>query len=74
MPVVGKWLLRNIIFFPEQRKHLQVKFSSSFIKSYYQSGREIPSTILVSSPVGEAELLEHWLADLKGSKVEIQVS
>jgi excinuclease ABC subunit C len=45
---------------------------SSFIKSYYQSGREIPSTILVSSPVGEAELLEHWLADLKGSKVEIR--
>lgn len=45
---------------------------ASFIKSYYQNGREIPSAILVSSPVAEAELLEHWLADLKGSKVGIR--
>ena len=45
---------------------------SSFIKRYYQGGREIPSAILVSSPVEEAALLADWLGDIKGSKVEIR--
>lgn len=45
---------------------------SSFIKRYYQGGREIASTILVSSPVEEATLLAVWLGDMKGSKVEIR--
>lgn len=45
---------------------------SSFIKRYYQGGREIPATILVSSPVEDAALLAVWLGEMKGSKVEIR--
>ncbi len=45
---------------------------SSFIKRYYQGGREIPGMILVSSPVEDGELLADWLGKMKGSKVEIR--
>ena len=45
---------------------------SSFIKRYYQGGREIPATILVSSPAEDADLLAAWLGEMKGSKVEIR--
>lgn len=45
---------------------------SSFIKRYYQGGREIPSTILTSAELDEAELLASWLTDQRGSKVKIR--
>lgn len=45
---------------------------SSFIKRYYQGGREIPATILVSSPAEDTDLLAAWLGEMKGSKVEIR--
>lgn len=45
---------------------------ASFIKRYYQGGREIPKTILVSSPVQEGDLLALWLGEKRGSKVEIR--
>lgn len=45
---------------------------SSFIKRYYQEGREIPAEILVSSPLEEAELLANWLSDKRGAKVKLR--
>lgn len=45
---------------------------SSFIKRYYHKGREIPSAILTSAQVDEAELLATWLTDQKGKRVKIR--
>jgi excinuclease ABC subunit C len=44
---------------------------ASFIKQYYHAGREIPSALLVSSPLPESELLGKWLGGLRGRKVQI---
>jgi len=68
----GKVVAQEHYFLSSAEETPAGEILASFIKSYYQSGREIPAAILVSSPVEEAELLEHWLADLKGSKVEIR--
>ncbi len=43
----------------------------SFIKQYYHAGREIPSTLLVSSPLPESDLLSEWLSRLRGKKAQI---
>jgi excinuclease ABC subunit C len=45
---------------------------SSFIKRYYQRGREIPSAILTSAQVDEADLLASWLTGQKGRQVKIR--
>ncbi|MDN5376591.1 MAG: excinuclease subunit [Thermacetogenium sp.] len=45
---------------------------ASFIKRYYQGGREIPKAVLVSSPLPEGELLAGWLGEKRGSKVEVR--
>lgn len=45
---------------------------SSFIKRYYQEGREIPAAVLVSAPIEEADLLSSWLSDKRGARVQIR--
>ncbi|HHW41038.1 MAG TPA: excinuclease ABC subunit UvrC [Syntrophomonadaceae bacterium] len=44
----------------------------SFMKQYYNPGRDIPATVLVSHPLPEANLLAEWLRRLRGGKVEIR--
>ncbi len=46
---------------------------SAFIKQYYSDNTMIPREILVESEPAEAELLEDWLAKLRGSTVKITV-
>lgn len=46
---------------------------ASFIKQYYQSGRDIPAKILVSALIPEEGVLSQWLRMQRGGKVEILV-
>ena len=46
---------------------------SSFLHQYYREGKFIPEQILLPKGVPEQNLLEQWLADLRGKKVQILV-
>jgi len=46
---------------------------SSFLHQYYREGKFIPEQILLPKGVLEQNLLEQWLADLRGKKVQILV-
>lgn len=45
----------------------------AFIQQYYGFNRHIPKQILLNEPIGDTELLEEWLSDLRGNKVYIKV-
>lgn len=44
---------------------------SSFIKQYYRQDRFIPEEILIPGPIHEKNLMEGWLTELKGKKVQL---
>lgn len=44
---------------------------SSFIKQYYRQDRFIPEEILIPGPIPEKNLMEGWLTELKGKKVQL---
>jgi excinuclease ABC subunit C len=46
---------------------------SAFIKQYYSDTTTIPKEILVESALADADLMEEWLAGLRGSMVKITV-
>lgn len=68
----GKVVAQEHYFLTEAEGLPPGEVLASFIKRYYQGGREIPSAVFVSSPVEEADLLAAWLGDMKGTKVEIR--
>ena len=47
--------------------------TTGFVKQYYSSASYIPSLILLQHPVDEPTILSEWLAQQRGSKVELQV-
>jgi len=46
---------------------------TGFVKQYYSSASYIPSLILLQHAVDEPTILSEWLAQQRGSKVELQV-
>lgn len=46
---------------------------SAFIQQYYGYNRHVPKQILLPEEIDDKELLEEWLADLRGNKVYIKV-
>ena len=45
----------------------------AFIQQYYGYNRHIPKQILLNEEVDDKELLQDWLSDLRGNKVNINV-
>lgn len=46
---------------------------SSFLHQYYREGKFIPEQILLPKTVPEQNLVEEWLTDLRGKKVQVLV-
>ncbi len=46
---------------------------SSFLHQYYREGKFIPRKILIPKTIPDRFLIEQWLAELKGKRVEIVV-
>ena len=46
---------------------------SSFLHQYYREGKFIPEQILLPRAIPEQSLVEQWLTDLRGKKVQILV-
>ncbi len=45
----------------------------AFIQQYYGYNRHVPKQIIINPGIGDVELLEEWLSDLRGNKVYIKV-
>ena len=45
----------------------------SFIQQYYGINRHIPKEIIVEDKVRDSELIEDWLSDLRGNKVNVVI-
>ena len=45
----------------------------AFVRQYYENSPSIPKEILICSPIEDTELLEEWLTDLRGNRVDIRV-
>ncbi len=46
---------------------------ASFIKQFYDEAATVPGEIMVPEHVDESEIIEHWLADKRGTRVKIAV-
>ena len=45
----------------------------SFIQQYYGINRHIPKEIIIEDKVKDSELIEDWLSDLRGNKVNVVI-
>ena len=50
----------------DQRKALQ-----EFLKQYYDQAQDFPSEILIPAPIEEAHIIEQWLRQKRGGRVEL---
>jgi excinuclease ABC subunit C len=46
---------------------------SSFLHQYYREGKFIPDQVLIPKTIPEQDLVEQWLTELKGGKVQILI-
>lgn len=46
---------------------------TSFVQQYYDSRPNVPERLLLQYPLEDAEIMKKWLAERRGSAVEIQV-
>jgi excinuclease ABC subunit C len=46
---------------------------ASAVQQYYAQGRYVPREVLVPEPIEEADLLQRWLAERRGTAVRIRV-
>jgi len=46
---------------------------SSFLEQFYQSATQVPQRVLLPFPVADQQLIQQWLSERRGSKVEIVV-
>lgn len=49
------------------------ELAGAFIEQFYNSAFSVPSEILVNVQPADSEVIERWLADLKGKKVSVSV-
>ena len=49
------------------------KIMADFVKQYYDSVPTIPPRLLIQHPIEDGELIQQWLAQRRGKRVEIRV-
>ena len=46
---------------------------NAFISQYYQNAVFVPKTVVLPMPIESVELIENWLSEKRGSRVEFHV-
>ncbi len=69
----GKLIDRSTVMLKHQEGADEAELLSSFLPQYYYGGAFVPSEIVVSHPIDDAEVLEEWLGKKRGSKVAVTV-
>ena len=70
---LGKLVGRESFFLSDGEESEGTEIVSSFIKQFYNKAIFIPKNILVPIDLDEKEILEQWLSEKKGNKVNIVV-
>lgn len=74
MPIrTGKIVGRDDFLMSASEYDSNSEILSAFIQQYYGYNRHIPKQILLAEDIGEKELLQDWLSDLRGNKVHIKI-
>ena len=69
----GKMLAEKIFKMKNLNYEEDGETLASFLKQYYADEPVLPSEILVSHAVEDAELIEQWLSEKKGGRVRLEV-
>lgn len=68
----SKMIGREHYFFNDLKEVEDDEILSGFIKQYYMHKSEIPHKIMLQQELEEKEVLEKWLSNLSGRKVELK--
>ena len=68
----SKMVGREHYFFDELKDMEENEIISGFIKQFYQTSLELPNKIMIKNELEEKEVLEKWLSNKAGRKVEIK--
>lgn len=68
----SKMIGREHYFFKDVKEVEDDEILSGFIKQYYMQKSEIPHRIMLKLELEEKEILEKWLSDIAGRKVELK--
>lgn len=68
----SKMIGREHYFFKDLKEVEEDEVLSGFIKQYYMQKSEIPHRIMLKLELEEKEVLEKWLSDIAGRKVELK--
>ena len=69
----GKMLAEKIYKLKNLNQEGDSETLASFIKQYYAGELTLPSEILLSHAIEDAELIEQWLTEKKGGRVHLEV-
>lgn len=69
----GKLIGQNHFMVEGTGEETQDAIVQEFVKQYYQSANFIPQEILLPGTLDEMQIIESWLRQRKGRKVELQV-
>ena len=69
----GKMVGREHFLLSGSEEETDEALLTAFLKQYYHRAAFVPREILLPFPIEETELLEGWLAERKGAKVELAV-
>ena len=68
----SKMVGRENYFFDDLKDMEEEEIVSGFIKQFYMDKKEFPNKIMLRYELEDKELLEKWLGDLAGRKVELK--
>ena len=69
----GKIIGRESYFLKGTDENSRGEILASFIKQFYLTSQTVPPVIILETEVEEKEIIEHWLSDKRGSKVQLKV-
>jgi excinuclease ABC subunit C len=69
----GKLIGQNHFLVEGTGEETEGEIVQGFVKQYYQNANFIPAEILLPSNMDEVDIIQSWLKQRKGRKVEIQV-
>ena len=69
----GKLIGQNHFMLEGAGEDTSAEMVQEFVKQYYQTASYIPTEILLPENIDETEIVQNWLRQRKGKKVEIQV-
>lgn len=69
----SKMIGRETFFFDDLKDMPNEDIISGFLKQYYMDSQNVPSKIMIKYDIEDKEIIEKWLSEKEGKKVEIKV-